>query len=154
MNISITKTNASEILSSEYFELIKEYSAESSINGMPSINAKLALYQQIEQSGTLCSYGAYLNSKLIGFVTILTTIVPHYGAKVSTIESIFVGKQHRKAGAGALLRRKAAEHAKNQGAIGILTCAPVGSDYAKLLSKAKSGYRHTNEVFFRSFINE
>lgn len=152
MNVVLRKTRAEEILNSKYAGLIEEYAKESSVKGMPSIFPQLSMYRQLEQNGTFYCIGAYLEDTLIGFVSILTTIVPHYGARVSTIESIFVGKKYRKTGAGTLLRLAAERYAKSQGSLGVLTCAPLHSKYSKLLPK--SGYAHTNEVFFKSFIHE
>ena len=105
------------------------------------------MYKILEDSGALCCFGAYQGETMIGFITVLTHVMPHYGALIATTESFFVAKAYRKTGAGTLLRQTVERHAQGRGAAGVLICAPYGGQLAKVLPRA--GYRQTNQVFFK-----
>jgi len=132
--------------------LFAEYADESSIIGLPHPAAQMEMYATLETAGALYSYGAFQGPLLIGFVTVLSHIMPHYGASASTTESFFVAKSYRKTGAGSKLLRAAELHAKNRGSAGILISTPFGGRLAEVLPKA--GYRQTNAVFFKRLTHE
>ena len=79
--------------------LLNEYASESSISGLPHPKAKVEPYKMLESAGALDVYGAYVHEELVGFITVLVSILPHYGEKVAVTESFFVAKKHRKSGA-------------------------------------------------------
>jgi GNAT superfamily N-acetyltransferase len=135
-----------------FAELVEEYAAESSILGLPHPSAQLPMYHALEDAGALYSFGAFQGSLMIGFVAVLSYIMPHYGATASTTESFFVAKAYRKSGAGTKLRMAAESYAKSRGSSGLLISAPHGGQLAQVLPKA--GYRQTNDVFFKGFDNE
>jgi GNAT superfamily N-acetyltransferase len=130
-------------------ELLDEYAAESSIHGLPHPKAKVDLYKQLETVGILYAIGAFLEETLIGFILVVSPVIPHYSEKISTTESFFVAKEYRKTGAGTKLRLAAEKYAKEICALGLLISAPIGSVLAEVLPRA--GYKETNRVFFRSF---
>ena len=146
----IKPCTAAEILSPANAHLIEEYSAESAIAGMPHTVARLEAYRKLEEAGMMRCYGAYDGPKLIGFTSVLISVLPHYGAPTAIVESIFVQAQSRKGGAGTLLLKTVEQHARERGAVGILISAPVDGSLSRLLGHDRSGYRHTNQVFFRS----
>jgi len=103
----------------------------------------------IETAGVLHSFGAFKDSELVGFITIIATVLPHYGVLVPVSESFFVAKEYRKTGAGTKLLRTAEEFASSIGAKGLIISAPTGGSLDQALSNPKSGYQNTNRAFFR-----
>jgi GNAT superfamily N-acetyltransferase len=147
----IRKTTMTEIFDAPNItELMEEYAAESSIHGLPHPKAKIDLYKQLETVGILYAIGAFFEDTLVGFILIVSPIVPHYSAKISTTESFFVAKEYRKTGAGIKLRQAAESHAREIGSVGLLISAPLGSNLAEMLSCMKD-YKETNRVFFKGF---
>lgn len=146
----IRRCTTSEIL--EATELLAEYASESSIDGMPTPKAKILTYKRLEFEGSIVCFGAFCNDKLVGFVSILMSILPHYSAPAAIVESIFVSSKHRAGCIGGRLLKAAENHAKNSNASGLLISAPFGGNLAKLLEKTKS-YRTTNLIFFKRVDN-
>ena len=136
-------------LESNYVDLLKEYGAECAILGMPPIIEKIECYKVIESSGIFKLFCAYFNEKLIGIVTVLTPIIPHYGAVVAVAESLFVLKEYRGSGAGMRLIRVAIHHAKSMTSTGILFSSPIGGTLSKVLPSL--GFTATNTTFFKGF---
>lgn len=134
--------------SDNFNHLIADYSVESSIAGLPDPCAQMGTYQVLESLGSMQIIGAFDSGKLVGFVTVLISPLPHYGVTVGITESLFVQKEHRKKGIGACLLRMAEQNANERGGEGILVSSPSGGDLEKVLNKKKS-YKHTNTVFFK-----
>lgn len=150
--ILIRKITISEVEENENFpNLAKEYAAESSIHGLPLPIEKIAAYRVIESTGIFQAYGAFLEEVLVGFIAVLTPIIPHYGVAITVSESFFVAKEHRKTGAGLKLLRVAHQHAIDAKSPGFLVSAPTGGDLAEVLPGL--GYRETNRVFFKEIAN-
>lgn len=147
--VTVRQCAADEIIGAPNLdELLAEYAGESSIVGLPDHNAQFASYKALEQAGVLAVYGAFVDEKLVGFVTILTSILPHYGRAVSITESFFVAKAYRGTGAGLKLLRAAEDHAVRVQSPGLLISTPAGGTLERVLG-ASSEYRHSNTVFFR-----
>lgn len=148
MSITVKKCTVAEIEQNPNFpSLAKEYAAEAAIHGLPAPDEKIAAYRIIERSGLFQGYGAFLGEILIGFIAVLTPIIPHYGVAITVTESFFVALAHRKSGAGIKLLRAAEQHAKDARSPGLLLSAPSGGRLAGILPRL--GYRETNRVFFR-----
>jgi len=92
--------------------------------------------------------GAFLGDKLVGFVAVLTPIVPHYGVVIAVTESLFVGKVYRRTGAGLKLLRAAEMHSIDAGSPMLTVSAPSGGVLAEVLPRL--GYRETNRSFVKS----
>ena len=127
--------------------LVDEYTAESSIKDMPPINWQRQIYQQLETIGIFFVLAAYERDELVGFMTMIVTVLPHYGALTATTESVFVAAGHRSGGAGLKLIREAESWAKELGAVGLFLSAPYGGRLADIAPRI--GYRQTNAVFFK-----
>lgn len=152
MCLIIKKCSIAEMeATSNISELLEEYAAESAIDGLPKPSAKIETYKQLERTGALHALGAFSNDLLIGYITILSPVLPHYSAVVAVAESFFVAKAHRKTGAGLKLLRDAEEYARNIGSPGLLVSAPFGGNLAEVLPHV--GYSETNRVFFKGFEN-
>lgn len=148
----IRKCTVAEIeQASNFKDLLGEYSKELVVDGAPPFSAKMDLYHQLEKNGSWQGFGAFLDGKLIGFVAVLVTILPHCGVIMAVTESLFVLRGYRKTGAGLGLIRKAEEYAQEKGSPCLLISAPTGGDLEKILPKLQ--YTQTNSVFFRSFKN-
>lgn len=148
--MEIRAVRYSDILGSEEAkELLREYATECSIPELGTTNPQIGMYAAMENSGLMRSFGAFKDDCLVGFATVLVYVLPHYGRKICTVESIFVAREHR-AELGKNLMVAVESHASENGCAGVLYSAPRGSRFERLLGSLKS-YRQTNSVFLRSF---
>jgi GNAT superfamily N-acetyltransferase len=131
----------------EFAALAAEYAAESAIDGLPPPAAKMETYRQLERAGMLHAFGANLGDTLVGFITVLAPVLPHYGVPVAVSESFFVAQAHRSTGAGLRLLRAAEGKARTLGSPGLLVSAPFEGALFKVLPRV--GYVETNRVFFK-----
>ncbi len=153
MSLLIRPSSVSEIFGSPNItELLDEYAEESAIAGLPHPKAKIDLYEHLEAVDSIYVIGAFFEDVLIGFIFVLSPILPHYSAKISVSESFFVAKEYRKTGAGLRLLRAGEDHAKKVNSLGLLVSTPIGSVLAEVMPQI--GYTETNRVFFRSFNSE
>ena len=147
MNYEIRPLCYAEILDSANSEqLLAEYAAECSIPEIGVPNPQKELYAQMESSGLMKCFGVFGDGVLIGFAAMLFFVVPHYGKKVASVESLFVEQEHRSSGMGIALMRTIEEEAKASECVAVLYSAPTGSQLERLLSLSKS-CRRTNSVF-------
>jgi GNAT superfamily N-acetyltransferase len=132
-------------------ELTRRYWDECHIDALGAPNGQLSIYQAMEAAGVLTVLCAYDDAeRLIGGVFLTVYVVPHYGTRVGSAESIFVDPAYRKSGAGLKLIRAATALAKERGARGMYFSAPTGSRLADVLPRV--GFRETNRVFFKGFV--
>ncbi len=136
-----------EVLS--HTDLIAEYAAECSISAIGPIDPQPHIYEAMENAGVSQCFAVLLDGQIVGFSNVLMTILPHYGRKMATIESLFVSKAHRNTSAGADLMKTVEAHVKDAGCVGILYSAPAGGQLERLL-KCKKRYKRTNAVFYGS----
>lgn len=130
--------------------LIAEYAAECSILQIGEIHPQAEIYAMLERSGHMATFGVYTASEeLIGFATVLTTICPHYGRMLATVESLFVRIDHRPGGIGRALMDAIEQHAAQQDCTAVLYSARAHSRFSALLA-ASDEYIRTNEVYCRS----
>jgi GNAT superfamily N-acetyltransferase len=127
--------------------LLAEYADEAAIDGLPRPYPRWDAYRAIEATGLLHVFSATLNGQLLGFVTVLEARQPRYSEPLAITESFFVGKAHRKTGAGLRLLQAAERKAGELGTSGLLVSAPFGGSLAEVLPRV--GYTETNRVFFR-----
>lgn len=130
-------------------DLTAEYAQESGLDGLPPPTAHLETYRGMEAAGVLHVLCAYCGEDIVGFVLMVTAVIPHYGVRIATTESFFVASAHRKSGAGLQLLAAAEQLAKDRGAFGLFVSAPIDGRLADVLD-ARKDYRETNRVFFRS----
>lgn len=147
--MDIRKTSYTEILDApNVTEVLDAYAAESSLDELGPYNPQRGMYDMLERAGLLHVFAAHDGDKLIGFVSVLINVLPHYGRRVAVSESLFVLKAYRSGGAGIKLLRHAEKFAKEAGASGMLVSAPAGGKLEKLLPGLK--YRHSNTVFVKA----
>ncbi len=150
MNYDIRPVRYTEILAANSAaQLLLEYSAECSIPEIGTPNPQIDLYERMESSGLMGCFGVFWEKSLVGFAAILFYILPHYGNKIASIESIFVEEAHRYGGAGSALMRIVEQEAKSKGCNVVLYSAPTGSKLERILGKRKN-CRRTNTVFTRN----
>lgn len=150
--ITVRKCTVSELeRCGNFLSLLAEYADESAMAGLPPPGAQMESYRLIERSGIFHSYGAFDGDLLVGFVALLTPILPHYGVSIAVAESLFAAKSHRRRGTGLKLIRAAERHARDVGCPAILFSAPVGGALADVLPKME--YRETSRVFMKGFAN-
>ncbi len=143
---SIKSCTALEIINHNDFESLRgEYITECANAYLPIPHEKLEMYKALDASGTLHGFGAFDGVKLIGFVVVLTPVLPHYGRIMAIVESLFVASAYRKSGAGLKLIRRAEKCAKNFGSPAIIFSAPLGGNLEKLLPRLK--YTPTNVAY-------
>lgn len=148
VKVVVRKCTISEVESNENFPaLAREYAAEAAIAGLPKPDEKAAAYRAIEQTGIFHSYGAFFGDLLVGFISVLLPVIPHYGVAIAVAESFFVGKKYRKTGAGLKLLHAVERHAREAKSPGLLVSAPWSGPLAEVLPRV--GYRETNRVFFK-----
>lgn len=153
MNATIKKCTIADIESApNLVALLEEYAAESAIGGLPHPNVKKEMYKDLEKAGALQTIAAYSGDTLVGFITVLAPIMPHYSVRVAVGESFFVAKEWRKTGSGLKLLRAAEGYAKESGAYGLLISTPFGGNLAQVMPHV--GYSETNRVFFKAIAHE
>jgi GNAT superfamily N-acetyltransferase len=127
--------------------LLAEYAAESAITGLPAPAARMDSYRELEGRRLLQVLSATHEGRLVGFLTLLAPVLPHYGVAVAVSESFFVARAHRGTGAGLKLLRAAEDMARHAGSPGLLVSAPFEGDLFKVLPRV--GYAETSRVFFK-----
>lgn len=128
--------------------LLSSYASECSLPLIGPPDPQPQMYEALEKAGVLQVFGAYYGDTLIGFAAVLCSVLPHYGKKVATMESLFVDREHRAEGYGLHLLSAVERFAQEQGCVAILYSAPAGGELERLLSILKS-YQHTNTIFCR-----
>jgi GNAT superfamily N-acetyltransferase len=129
--------------------LLAEYSAECSIPQLGKPEPQHEIYEAMDKSGLMHSFGFYEYGQMIGFATLLIHVLPHYGKRIANVESLFIAKAHRAHGVGEILKLSLEEYAKDRGCVGVLYNARVGSRLEQLLT-LQPEYERTNSVFLRS----
>ena len=130
----------------EFADLAAEYDA-SRIEGMPPANPDWEMYRRLESAGLLFAFSATVDGRLVGYISVLVSVLPRYSARVATVESYFVAKAHRKTGAGLKLLKLAEDKARELNAPPMLVSAPADGDLAQVLPRL--GYRATSTIFFK-----
>lgn len=125
--------------------LLAEYSAECSLPELGTPNPQRDLYAILEKSGGFQAFGVYEEDKLVGFASVLIYVLPHYGKKIATTESMFV---REKFGAfGLELKQVISQYARENLCCSFIYSAPCGSRFDKLLSFC---HPHTNNVYLET----
>lgn len=129
-------------------QLLAGYAEEAKISELPEHHPNWVSYENMERLGILHIFGAYASNELVGFISILSTVVPHYAERVATTESFYVDPAHRKGGTGRKLMEAAEDCAKGTGAVALFVSAPYRGRLESVLPSF--GFRRTNSVFYRS----
>lgn len=122
--------------------LLAEYAQECVV---PDYRPQRQMYENMDAAGILHCFGAYASGRLIGFVTVISCVMPHNGKKTATIESIFVMAKYRDTGAGLDLIDQAEIFAKEDECVALLASPRVDSRMGVVLSRRK-GWEETHVV--------
>ena len=128
-------------------DLVAEYAAESAIAGLPPPNARMQTYLHLEALGMLHAFGAIHGNTLVGFISLLAPILPHYGITIAVCESFFVAADYRHTGAGLRLLKAAEEKTKELGSPGLFVSAPYKGKLFEVLPRR--GYTETSRIYFK-----
>lgn len=139
----IHHVSSAEILAPENEGLLRAYADECSLPQIGPINPQPAMYEAMERAGIFHCFGAFDDGQMVGFATVLTTVLPHYGKKVATVESVFALK------GGAELLTAVNAFAKDSACAVVFYSTPVGGRFERLLSANRDCSR-TNAIFCRS----
>jgi len=147
VSLEISPISVADLLSDPAIgALVLEYEAEARSPELPDAQPQWQQYAAWEDAGVLDVIAARQDGKLIGFVSVLRSSVPHYARSICVVESLFVSAARRRTGAGRALIRSAEGVAAKHSAPLLIT-APAGSALEVILPRL--GYRHSNTVFVR-----
>jgi len=130
-------------------QLLKPYADECSLPEIGQVNPQGEMYERMENLGVLKFIAALEGEQVIGFISVIHCILPHYGRNVATVESLFVASEYRASEAGRKLMNAAEDYARSHGCVAILYSAPAGGQLERLLNLSKT-YRHSNTVFAKN----
>ena len=146
--IEIRQTALAEIFHDPGFDALTDaYEAECGDREVGPKNLQEGLYVAMEVAGSLRCFGVWKTvyssqfsvlSELVGYAFLLIYILPHYGVKIATTESIFVSQNVRRSGAGTTFKAFLRRYAKAEGCQEFLSSARAGSRYEKVLSRTKN----------------
>jgi len=152
MPVTVRPCTYSDVESAPAFEaMLDEYGDESSVDPAWRPVPQGDTYRALEANGVLHVLGAYLDDEMVGFLSILVTVLPHFGRVAAVTESFFVTPAARKTGAGLHLLREAEALALGRGAEGLLVSTPAGGALDRVMGHLYS-YRLTNRVYFRGLV--
>lgn len=147
--IEVREMKAAELESfAEFPALAQQYAEETGYPEMPLPVPQRSKYYALEASGVLFSLGAINEvGELVGIISMIIAVMPHYGNKMAVGESFFVAPEHRKTRAGIKLLQAAEKVAKREKALACLITAQTNSTLCKIMPLV--GYRDSNSVFFK-----
>lgn len=146
LRMEFRKISADDILDAQNSDILfKEYAAEAKIEQTPEIKPNREIYNRLEDDGIFDCVGCFDNDDLVGFITLITTVFPHYEEVMTTVESQFIFKEHRKNGSAKKLMDEAILVAKSKGSNAILMTAPIGGRLEKIAPSF--GFIATNITF-------
>lgn len=146
----VQKVSIADILGAREFPaLVEEYAAECAVEGLPPPRPRIEKYGPLEWTGQLHSFAAARDGRLVGFITVLATVLPHFDIQVAGAESFFVTASDRKRGAGLRLLAAAEDQARAMDSPGLMVCTPLAGRLFEILPRR--GYVETNRVFFKRF---
>lgn len=129
----------------DFDQVVDDYCSESGIPDLGKAVPALDWYQNLENAGALSCCVAIDGNRLVGVVVVVTTLYPHFGKLVGSVESMWLAKGYRKGSAGLKLIREAKVMAKEKGAVGACFGARAGSRLAKLYERI---FTPTNQLFW------
>jgi GNAT superfamily N-acetyltransferase len=145
----VTDCRAADLFADPDFEVLCGEAAAECAN--PALSAPLpdcALYQALEATGATRCFRCD-DEQLCGFAFAVLAPSAHNRRRYATVESLFVGAQHRSGGAGVQLMAAVEDAAREAGCEAVFYSAHVGSRLAKLLFLSTDRYVHTNHIFCR-----
>jgi GNAT superfamily N-acetyltransferase len=144
----IWRTSYADILSDpNAARLLAEYAEECSIAELGTPSPQPELYALMERSGGMQAFAVTEDGVLVGFAVVLVYVLPHYGVKVATTESIFIAEPFRKASKELMDSLKT--YAKDKGCRAFLFSARVGSRFDRKMDMSYH-FHHTSNVYLET----
>ena len=140
----IGKCSVAEILDeANARSLIAAYADECCV---PDAVPQREMYLAMELAGMLTCFGAYVDGELVGFVSVIVSVMPHHGKLVATVESLYAAPEYRDRGAGIGLMGVAERHAEESGCVCLTYTARVGSRLETVLA-LRAGCERSHEMY-------
>jgi len=127
-------------------ELLAEYVAECSVPALGQPEPQWEMYQRMQAAGLVQMFGVYVDGGMVGFASVLVSVMPHYGFIAATVESLFVAQAHRSSGAGARLMKTIERHARDRECRAVFYGAPAGGKMEGLLEKR---YARASSMYYK-----
>lgn len=127
--------------------LFREYERECANAALGQTFPSRDLYENLEKGGFLQCYSVRRDGLLYGFAATIVGVLPHYGYKCGTVDSLYVAYMAREWGLGTSLMRFVEDELRKQECRAMFYTAPVNSRLARLLFLCGDEYKHTNHVF-------
>ena len=128
--------------------LLKAYADESQNMLTPIVSPDWDLYLHLEELGMMDFIKVINDDKtLVGFMTLITTVLPHYTEPATTIESFFVLEEYRGAGTAKKMMAMAELLAVARNAKNIMMSAPIGGTLARV--SASFGFSATSIAYMK-----
>lgn len=140
-----------QITTAEFFAhpdssgLLEGYARECANSGLPPYCPHRELYALLDENGALRTLAAFEGERMLGMLTLLVAVNPHYSVPLGMVESWYVAPEHRATGAGLALYRMAKFEAGTSGAHALYVSAPKGGQLAGVMDAM--GATETNRVF-------
>lgn len=132
----IRRVGCMDILGAPNAKALLEAYAEDCL--MPGAESQVEIYQYMESAGVLACFGAYADQELVGFVTVVSSVMPHNGKRAASIESLFVDRRYRDLGVGRELLDAANGYARSTECVVLTMTARVASALATVLEHRQS----------------
>ena len=127
---------------------------------VPDAAPQRYLYEAMDRAGIFHCFAAYVDEavgepdtpesaphlRLVGFASVICSIMPHDGHLVATLGEMFVDPPYRSLGADGLLMSAMEEKAEALGARCFVCLARTGSAYDKVLSR-RTGFTQTHSQY-------
>ena len=137
-------------------DLFRAYAASCIV---PDAEPQYAIYEAMDKAGIFHCFAAYTytdfdkfiigkdpSTRLIGFGSVICSIMPHDGHLVATLGELFVDPPYRSTGAADLLMTALEQKADDLGARCFVCLARTGSAYDKVLSR-RTGFKQTHSQY-------
>lgn len=118
----------------EQDELLAEYMAECSVPELGTPQPQWEMYECMESAGVMRTFAVYVDQAMVGFATVLVTVLPNYGIKVAAVTP-FIAKSHRKSGAWARLMAVIKRYARAEKCKAVFCSAPAGRRLEAVLGR-------------------
>lgn len=109
------------------------------------------MYESLERMGALQCFAAYDGLALVGFISVLVSLMPHTGKKLAAVESVFVDPEYRDGGAGTLLLDTARRYAQSVGCTKLTWVVRLGSRLDRILSR-RAGCSLTHHQYTENLV--
>lgn len=133
--MEINKTDVETLYGLPGFQAVIDEYASYSNPLLPKPKPDKPTYLALEKMGFLAVYSAVQHGTVGGFMCVVNTKIPHYGAWVATVESIFVMGAQRYTGAGVRLLHVAKALGREWKSPALLITCPWGSDFIKVVER-------------------